>query len=135
MRKPALQIAITLMMVTLFGACSSVHKAADEPIGHHGTGNVVEFHPNGKVKREAEYRDGELVSVVTYYASGTEESNELGSRLIDMTLDSFMFIGTVSAPNPIYASNRLVNFETPRTWSYAYYRVYPYRPQQWALTE
>ena len=64
------------MMVTLFGACSSVHKAADEPIGHHGTGNVVEFHPNGKVKREAEYRDGELVSVVTYYASGTEESNE-----------------------------------------------------------
>lgn len=77
----------------------------------------------------------EAVAAWQTHLPGTEESNALGSRLIDMTLERFMFIGTVSAPNPIYASNRLVNFETPRTWSYAYYRVYPYRPQQWALTE
>ena len=76
MKKPALQIATALMMIAFLGACSSVHRPAGEPIGHHGTGNVVEYHPNGKVKREAEYRDGELLSVVTFYASGTEESNE-----------------------------------------------------------
>lgn len=69
------------------------------------------------------------------YLPGTPESNELGAKLIDMTLDSFLFVGTVNVPNPIYASNRLVNFETPKTWSYEYYRVFPYRPQQWALTE
>ena len=76
MKKRAVQIAITLTMVTLLGACSSIHKPAGEAISHHGTGTVVEYHPNGKVKREAEYRDGALLSVVTYYASGTEESNE-----------------------------------------------------------
>ena len=52
-----------------------------------------------------------------------------------MLLDSFMFIGTVNAPNPIYRSNALGNFETPKTWSYDYYRTYPYRGHQWFLSE
>ena len=76
MTKLISQLSITLVMVTLLGGCSSVRGPADGPIIHQGTGNVVEYHANGKVKREAEYLDGELVTVVTYYASGTEESNE-----------------------------------------------------------
>ena len=76
MTKLISKISITLVMVTLLGGCSSVRGPADGPIVHQGTGNVVEYHANGKIKREAEYLDGELVTVVTYYASGTEESNE-----------------------------------------------------------
>ncbi len=66
---------------------------------------------------------------------GTEASDDLGTKLIDLVLDSFVFIGTVSPPAPIYRSNKLMNFATPRTSSYAYYRAYPYRPQQWWLDE
>lgn len=69
------------------------------------------------------------------YAPGSEKSNEIGRQLIQMQEDSFLFIGTVQAPNPIYHANRLKNFVTPKTWSYEYYRVYPYRPQQWFLSK
>ncbi len=69
------------------------------------------------------------------YALGSEESNRLGRELVQAQLDGFLFIGTVNAPNPIYHSNRLQNFMTPKTWSYEYYRVFPYRPQQWFLTD
>ena len=69
------------------------------------------------------------------YAPGSEDSNRLGRELIQMQLDSFLFIGTVQAPNPVYHSNKLKNFEEPKTWSYEYYRMYPYRPQQWFLTD
>ena len=54
---------------------------------------------------------------------------------IDIVRNRFLFIGTVNAPNPIYRTNKLANFQTPKTQSYEYYRVYPYRPQQWALAE
>ena len=76
MTKLISQLSITLVVVALLGGCSSVRGPADGPIVHQGTGNVVEYHANGKIKREAEYLDGELVTVVTYYASGTEKSNE-----------------------------------------------------------
>ena len=66
---------------------------------------------------------------------GTEESNQAGREAIQLLQDSFMFIGTVNAPNPIYRSNALGNFETPKTWSYDYYRTYPYRAKQWFLAE
>ena len=69
------------------------------------------------------------------YQPGTEESNRLGRELIQMQLDGFLFIGTVNAPNPVYKSNKLKNFEFPKTWSYEYYRMFAYRPQQWFLTE
>ena len=67
------------------------------------------------------------------YPLGSEQSNTLGRELIQMHLDSFLFIGTVQAPNPIYHSNALANFETPKTWSYEFYRTYPYRAHQWFL--
>ena len=37
-----------------------------------------------------------------------------------------IFIGTVSAPNPIYHRNALKNVTEFKTWSYEYYRTYPY---------
>lgn len=66
---------------------------------------------------------------------GAEASNRLGAALVEAMLDEFIFIGLVQSPNPVYRSNKLVNFQPPRTWSYEYYRMYPYRPQQWALVD
>jgi len=71
----ALSIA-TLLAITLTAGCSTQQSGltADK---HPVSGEVVEYHPNGKVKRKAEYLDGQLVSVDSYYASGATESNEL----------------------------------------------------------
>jgi peptide/nickel transport system substrate-binding protein len=78
---------------------------------------------------------GEKIAEWQRYVPGTEESNQAGREAIQLLQDSFMFIGTVNAPNPIYRSNALGNFETPKTWSYDYYRTYPYRAKQWFLAE
>lgn len=66
---------------------------------------------------------------------GTPESDELGQRIIDHVLEGFAFMSTVQAPNPVYRHNAVQNFMPPLTWSYEYYRMYPYRPQQWWLSE
>jgi len=70
----ALSIA-TILAITLTVGCSTQQSSltADK---HPVSGEVVEYHANGKVKRRAEYLDGQLVSVDSYYASGTTESNE-----------------------------------------------------------
>ncbi len=66
---------------------------------------------------------------------GTPESNELGKKLVENMTSHLLFLGTVQAPNPIYHRNALKNFTTFKTWSYEYYRTYPYRPQQWWLED
>jgi peptide/nickel transport system substrate-binding protein len=66
---------------------------------------------------------------------GTDESNELGARLVENMVHNLLFIGTVKAVAPIYHSNNLKNVTEFLTQSYAYYRAYPYRPTQWYLTE
>jgi peptide/nickel transport system substrate-binding protein len=77
----------------------------------------------------------ETVASWQQHQPGTEASNELGQEIVSQILEAFMFIGTVQAPNPVYHSNALQNFVPPQTWSYEYYRMYPYRPQQWWLDE
>lgn len=67
--------------------------------------------------------------------SGTDESNEIGARLVKNMTENLLFIGTVLAPAPIYHRNALKNFPEFKTWSYEYYRTYPYRPQQWFLAD
>ena len=62
---------------------------------------------------------------------GSEEFKTLGSRMIDIQLDNLMFIGTVRAPNVIYRSNELRNFEPFKTQSHTFFRTYPYNPEQW----
>lgn len=80
MTKALAFLTVTLITAILAGGCSSIQKPADAPIGYQGTGDVIEYHPNGKIKRKAEYLNGELVSVVRFYPSGTEESSEQYAR-------------------------------------------------------
>ncbi len=66
---------------------------------------------------------------------GSDESNALGAKLAKSMAEQTMFIGTVSAPNPIYVKNSTKNVPEFKTWSYEYYRTYPYRATQWWLDE
>ena len=74
---------------------------------------------------------GEKVIKWQQYQPGTPQSNKLGNELVQLTIDNMPFIGLISGSGPIYHSNKLKNFETPKIWAYEYYRVYPYRPNQW----
>lgn len=67
--------------------------------------------------------------------AGSDESNEIGARLVQTVVDNLLFIGTVKAVAPIYHNNDLKNFTEFQTQSYAYYRTYPYRATQWWLDE
>ena len=67
--------------------------------------------------------------------AGTPESDAIGARLVENMTGNLLFIGTVLAPAPVYHRNVLKNFTEFKTWSYEYYRTFPYRPQQWFLTE
>ncbi len=55
--------------------------------------------------------------------------------MVETMTGSLTFIGTVSAPAPIYVSNKLNNVPEFKTSSYEFYRTYPYRPTQWWLSE
>jgi peptide/nickel transport system substrate-binding protein len=66
---------------------------------------------------------------------GSDEYNKLGSEIIDLQLANMQYIGTVKTQNIIYRSNKLQNFDEFKTWSYDYYRAYPYHPDQWWLDE
>ena len=67
--------------------------------------------------------------------AGTPASDEIGKRLMKNMVGNLLFLGTVQAPAPIYHRNALKNFTEFKTWSYEYYRAFPYRPQQWFLAE
>ncbi len=66
---------------------------------------------------------------------GSDEQAALGAALVEGFVGNMVMIGTVSSPEPIYASNKLQNFTEFKTWSFEYYRTYPYRGTQWWLTE
>jgi peptide/nickel transport system substrate-binding protein len=66
---------------------------------------------------------------------GSDEYNALGAQIIDLQLANMQYIGTVQTQNVIYRSNKLQNFDEFKTWSYDYYRAYPYHPDQWWLDE
>lgn len=66
--------------------------------------------------------------------AGTVESNKVGSQIADRVVDDLFIMGTVKAVSPIYRSKALANFEVPKTSSYEFYRMYPYLPSQWYLT-
>ncbi|MEL6475989.1 MAG: ABC transporter substrate-binding protein [Pseudomonadota bacterium] len=68
-------------------------------------------------------------------APGSDKSNEIGARMAATMAEQLLFIGTVSAPNPVYHSNNLKNVPEFKTWSYEYYRTYPYRGTQWFLAD
>ena len=65
--------------------------------------------------------------------TGTKESNEVGFQIAKRVVDDLFIMGTVKAVAPVYYSRALGNFKVPKTWSYDYYRMYPYLPSQWFL--
>lgn len=67
--------------------------------------------------------------------AGTAESDEIGLRIAQRVVDDLFIIGTVKAVAPVYRSQKLGNFEVPKTSSYEFYRMYPYIPTQWYLTQ
>ncbi|MBM7066800.1 ABC transporter substrate-binding protein [Actibacterium sp. 188UL27-1] len=66
---------------------------------------------------------------------GSPEQAEIGTRIAENFAENMLFIGTVLAPAPIYHRNALVNVPEFQTWSYEYYRTYPYRATQWFLSD
>jgi len=66
---------------------------------------------------------------------GSEASNNYGKQIAERTVDDAFIIGTVKGVSPIYYSNKLGNFNVPKTSSYEFYRVYPYLPSQWFLDD
>lgn len=66
---------------------------------------------------------------------GSDAANEIGKRIAKSFADNMLFIGTVNAPAPIVVRNGLKNVPQFQTWSYEYYRTYPYRGPQWFLAE
>lgn len=66
---------------------------------------------------------------------GSSEAAEIGAKLAADMVSNLLFIGTVSAPAPIYSRNALKNMTEFKTWSYEYYRTYPYRAPQWWLED
>jgi len=66
---------------------------------------------------------------------GSAESDEIGARLVQNMVENLLFIGTAMTPDPIYHRNALKNVVEFKTASYEYYRTFPYRAQQWSLSE
>ena len=66
---------------------------------------------------------------------GSDESNEVGARLVQNMTENLLFIGTALTPDPIYYRNALKNVVEFKTASYEYYRTFPYRAHQWFLSE
>lgn len=66
--------------------------------------------------------------------AGTAESDKVGLEIAKRVVDDLFVIGTVKAVSPVYRSNALANFDTPKTSSYEFYRMYPYLPSQWYLS-
>ena len=66
---------------------------------------------------------------------GSDEQAAAGAWLAETMVDQMLFLGTVVAPAPIYHRNALKNVTEFKTWSYEYYRTYPYRAAQWWLDE
>jgi peptide/nickel transport system substrate-binding protein len=68
-------------------------------------------------------------------APGSEAQAAAGAKMAETMVDQMLFIGTVLAPAPIYHRNALENVPEFQTWSYEYYRTYPYRAHQWWLSD
>ncbi len=66
---------------------------------------------------------------------GSPEQAEIGNRMVEAMTGNLTFIGIISAPSPIYFSNKLSNVPEFKTASYEFYRTYPYRAYQWSLSE
>jgi antitoxin component YwqK of YwqJK toxin-antitoxin module len=76
MNKHSAKLLAVGMAAIFLSGCAGTMQPIEQTANFHGTGEVVEYHANGKVRRKATYVDGRLVTTESYYASGTKESDE-----------------------------------------------------------
>lgn len=77
----------------------------------------------------------EDINALQQAVPGSDEAAEIGARIAKTFADTMLFIGTVNAPAPIVVRDGLKNVPEFKTWSFEYYRTYPYRATQWFLAE
>jgi antitoxin component YwqK of YwqJK toxin-antitoxin module len=63
-------------MMTVISGCETAQPIDISQIQYQGTGEIVDYHPNGRLKRKTEFVDGNLVKSVSFFASGTRASEE-----------------------------------------------------------
>ncbi|MEM7209937.1 MAG: ABC transporter substrate-binding protein [Pseudomonadota bacterium] len=78
---------------------------------------------------------GEDVVAFQSATPGSAEQAEYGKKLATKMVDEMLFLGTVIAPAPVYHRDALKNVPEFKTWSYEFYRTYPYLAAQWFLDE
>ena len=67
---------------------------------------------------------------------GSDESNTIGTQLVDIHVDNLWKIGTVGGIlAPVVHHNSIGNFPKMTAKTYDYYWSYPYRAHQWYFTE
>lgn len=67
---------------------------------------------------------------------GSPESNDIGRQVADIHAENIWKIGLVgNSLQPVIAKNSLGNFKPFTVATYDYYWAYPFRPQQWYLSE
>ena len=68
---------------------------------------------------------------------GSARYTELGKELVKLNLENMTLIGTIGAlPKPVTVSTRLKNVKTDMpTVHYNFGYNYPYRPDQWFLSQ
>jgi len=78
----------------------------------------------------------DLAERLTQIPLGTPESDEIGREIVEIHLDQMIRIGTVGdIPEPYMHHNSLRNVQPLTAKTYDYYWTYPYRPQQWFISE
>ena len=76
MSKKAFILSSLLFAIPAISGCETAPSVDTSKIHYQGSGEVVDYHPNGKLKRRADFVDGKLVRSISFYASGTRSDEE-----------------------------------------------------------
>jgi len=67
---------------------------------------------------------------------GTDDYIKLGQQLVEVQMNHFFIIGTITSPPAVtIVSRRLGNVPQLKINAFEYYRTYPYRTDQWYIKE
>lgn len=78
----------------------------------------------------------DLADALIQQPLGTPESDAIGTEIMEIHLDNMIRIGAVGdIVEPFLFHNTLQNVKPLTSTTYDCYWVYPYRPQQWFLSE
>lgn len=107
------------------------------PKGHADWATWIETSGSSGIEPPADIkRLFEAAAEFNQYPLGTEESNTLGAEMMKIHLDNLIKIGIVAEiPEPVVYTNALKNVPQLTAKAYDYYWTYPYRAQQWWLSQ